>query len=399
MWWRSASFIVDDRNRNLQQPESPHLLSPPYPSSSSSSASVMTEIPLQNPNNNNISAYYQTRAAHHGVVTSDWLAQAQAAVGRSDVNSSSVTLSSSDGSLFSVIDEFNNWRKQPDLAEAVAAIRALASVIRSSNATTMVELLTELKSASDSLKSWDTTSISLAAGCDLFMRYLTRTSAVDYEDFNSAKSRFLERAEKFGDISHKARKIIAMLGQDFIFNGCTILVHGFSRVVLEILKTAAETKKVFRVLCTEGRPDRTGLRFSNELAKLDVPVKLLIDSAVAYIMDEVDMVFVGADGVVESGGIINMMGTYQIALVAKSMDKPVYVAAESYKFARMYPLDQKDMVPALRPVDFGVPIPSKVEVEKSARDYTPPQYLTLLFTDLGVLTPSVVSDELIQLYL
>lgn len=48
-------------------------------------------------------------------------------------------------------------------------------------------------------------------------------------------------------------------------------------------------------------------------------------------MDEVDMVFVGADGVVESGGIINMMGTYQIALVAKAMNKPMYVAAESYK--------------------------------------------------------------------
>ena len=87
----------------------------------------------------------------------------------------------------------------------------------------------------------------------------------------------------------------------------------------------------FLLLNTEGRPDRTGLRLSNELAMLDVPVKLLIDSAVAYTMDEVDMVFVGADGVVESGGIINMMGTYQIALVAHSMNKPIYVAAESYK--------------------------------------------------------------------
>lgn len=85
----------------------------------------------------------------------------------------------------------------------------------------------------------------------------------------------------------------------------------------------------------EGRPDRSGLRLSNELAKLDIPVKLLIDSAVAYSMDEVDMVFVGADGVVESGGIINMMGTYQIALVAKSMNKPVYVAAESYKVIKV----------------------------------------------------------------
>ena len=69
------------------------------------------------------------------------------------------------------------------------------------------------------------------------------------------------------------------------------------------------------------------------------------------------------------------------------------------QFARLYPLDQRDMSPAPRHVDFLVPIPQTVNVENSARDYTPPQYLTLLFTDLGILTPSAVSDELIQLYL
>ncbi|KAI4297435.1 hypothetical protein L6164_037326 [Bauhinia variegata] len=47
--------------------------------------------------------------------------------------------------------------------------------------------------------------------------------------------------------------------------------------------------------------------------------------------NEVGMVFVGADGVVQSGVIINSMGTYQITLVAHNMDKPIYVAAESYK--------------------------------------------------------------------
>lgn len=347
--------------------------------------------------NPKISAYYQTRLAHFGVVSSEWLAQAQSAT--NPIPSSSTNTYTDNESNFSVIDEFNRWRNHPDLAEAVAAIRALAAVISSSKASTMMQLEIELKNASDSLKAWDTTSISLTAASDLFMRYVTRTSALEFEDFHSAKSRLIERADKFGEISYKARKIIAMLSQDFIFDGCTILVHGFSRVVFEVLKLAAHNKKRFRVFCTEGRPDRSGLRLSNELAKLDVPVKLVIDSAVAYTMDEVNMVLVGADGVVESGGIINMMGTYQIALVANSMNKPVYVAAESYKFARHYPLDQKDLAPALRPVDFGVPIPSKVEVECSARDYTPPQYLTLLFTDLGVLTPSVVSDELIQLYL
>lgn len=47
-------------------------------------------------------------------------------------------------------------------------------------------------------------------------------------------------------------------------------------------------------------------------------------------MDKVDMVFVGAEGVVENGGIVNKIGTYQIALVANALSKPVYVVAERY---------------------------------------------------------------------
>jgi translation initiation factor eIF-2B subunit alpha len=43
----------------------------------------------------------------------------------------------------------------------------------------------------------------------------------------------------------QARKTIAMLSQDFISDG---LVHGYSRVVLEVLKLAASNHKLFRVL-------------------------------------------------------------------------------------------------------------------------------------------------------
>lgn len=142
MWWRSASFILDKGQNDEVQDESESLrLSP----SNTSMADT-----LQNPNPK-ISAYYQTRADHHGVVTSDWLAQAQAAVGRHPDDLPPPKVEDS-GKPFSVIDEFNSWRKQPDLAEAVAAIRALASVIRFSQATTMMELEIELKKASDSLK-------------------------------------------------------------------------------------------------------------------------------------------------------------------------------------------------------------------------------------------------------
>jgi hypothetical protein len=36
------------------------------------------------------------------------------------------------------------------------------------------------------------TAISLKAGCELFLRYTTRTSALELEDFSAAKKRLIE---------------------------------------------------------------------------------------------------------------------------------------------------------------------------------------------------------------
>ena len=46
----------------------------------------------------------------------------------------------------------------------------------------------------------------------------------------------------------------------------------------------------------------------------------------------------------------------------------------------------------------GLGLPGQVGALSPMRDFTPPEFITLLFTDLGVLTPSAVSDELIKLY-
>lgn len=148
MWWRSASFILDRQNLNQNQNQNDAVLRP----DSSLSMSPPTQT-SESPNpKNHISAYYQTRAAHHAVVTTDWLAQAQAAADPNPDPEPEPEPQLKDNKPFSVIEVFNNWRKQPHLAEAVAAIRALAAVIRSSHATTMMELEIELKKASDSLK-------------------------------------------------------------------------------------------------------------------------------------------------------------------------------------------------------------------------------------------------------
>ena len=80
-----------------------------------------------------------------------------------------------------------------------------------------------------------------------------------------------------------------------------------------------------------------------------------------------------------------------MAICAKCFKKPVYVLCESLKFLRMFPLDQND-------VPQHISFYEKKFNEQILADYTSPEFITLLFTDLGIFTPSAVSDELIQMF-
>ena len=69
------------------------------------------------------------------------------------------------------------------------------------------------------------------------------------------------------------------------------------------------------------------------LHQAGIPVTLIVDCAVAcsIALSRIDMILVGAKALVENGGIINRIGTYQIGLVAEQQGIPLYVAAESFK--------------------------------------------------------------------
>ncbi|KAI8979935.1 hypothetical protein BDB01DRAFT_725633 [Pilobolus umbonatus] len=259
-------------------------------------------------------------------------------------------------------------------------------------------------------------SIAILAGVDLFMRFVTRNShdfslskeAGSFEDF---KENLLSRAAMILEKASVAREKAAEIGAQFIHDNSVVLVQAYSRVIMSVLYHAANVQnKRFKVYVTEGRPNGDGIQAVKALRTAGIPCRAVLDSAVGYIMDKVDMVFVGAEGVVENGGIVNKIGTYQIALVANSLNKPVYAVAESYKFVRVYPLNQYDLpseIPEIitftsRRKSFSANNDTlsseEIALSNPSVDYTPPQYLTLLLTDLGVLTPSGVSDELIKLF-
>lgn len=82
---------------------------------------------------------------------------------------------------------------------------------------------------------------------------------------------------------------------------------------------------------------------AEKLIKANIPTQLIADTAVGYALEQVDFVLSGSEAVVENGGIINRVGTLTIALCAKAMKKSFYVAAESVKFTRQFPLSQKDL--------------------------------------------------------
>lgn len=311
--------------------------------------------------------------------------------------------------------------KDPDASVPVSAVRALTFVVHRSNASTVLGLSIELRAAADELKKSASankmlnTSMSLSAVCELYLRYVTRTSVnFSQVDISECKRELIERGQQFADISMKSRLTIAKVGRNFIRDGARVLTHANSRVVAELLESAAQTKN-FSVVVTEGRPECSGYLTARKLMEKNIPVTIILDSAVAAVMEKIDVVVVGAEGVFENGGIVNKLGTYQIAVVAKAHDKPFYVAAESYKFARMFPLGQDDLPPSPQPfIPFSMAsicvdathhngrviaeLPTGVDTCNPSSDLTPPSLISLLFTDLGVLTPSAVSDELIKLY-
>jgi len=288
-------------------------------------------------------------------------------------------------------------QEEEDVSAGVAAIRTLMEVIRQSESETVQELEANLKDAIHNMKNANFPVAVITSGCELFLRFITLVG-LDGGSFSECKQIMLNRGDLFLNKLDEARGKITRFASKFILDGSKVLTHSRSRVVLQTLYQAHKQGKRFEVFVTISAPDNSGKRMHKELKAMDIPCTLILDSAIGYVMEQIDFIMVGAEGVLESGGIVNKVGSYTMAVCAKEMKRPFYVLTESFKFSRLFPLNQQDL-----PVEYKYT--SEVRKSKDLKDahpfvdYTPPSYITLLFTDIGILTPSAVSDELIKLYL
>ncbi|KAF3932252.1 hypothetical protein ABW19_dt0201958 [Dactylella cylindrospora] len=289
----------------------------------------------------------------------------------------------------------------------VAAIKSLVDLVDRIDASTTAEFLDVLNKGISALKCSIRNPISLSAGCDLFLRFIVR-----YLRHSQALPKLvahLKHSYKLFDLRAKdSKNKIAKLGSSFITDGCTILTVSYSRVVLAMMVDALKKHVRFKVIVTEGAG---GERLASLLREKGVPVAIIPEGGVGYSMPLVDMVLVGAEGVVENGGVINVLGTYQVATLAKQAGKNVYAVCETHKFVRLYPINGFDLPIAQTVVDFTTDQAGKEQqteedtIEEAERigndrhvDFTPPTLLTAIITEAGVLTPSSVSEELLKIW-
>ena len=268
-------------------------------------------------------------------------------------------------------------------------------------------------------------SIALSAGTDLFQRYLISTlqqGSAQYAkskgkrsasngdgDFRAIRAHLLANSRLFAQRAKESRGQIANVARKFVRDGCTVLTCGRSRAVAAVLSAAAEDGAKFRVVYAQGStepPLGSPTSIVTELRGKHIPVATIAFAALATALPHITFALVGAESVVENGGIISGMGTNQMGLLAKSAGKSFYVVAESHKFVRVNPLSGDDLPLGQKVLDFKTEAgekgteheEGKKKAEDEVVDFTPPELITALVTESGVQTPSAVSEELIKIW-
>jgi len=271
---------------------------------------------------------------------------------------------------------------------ARAAVEALADYARSLDVSDPAVFRQEMKKAAGILIETRPTAVSLPNAVRSVIRALD-----EFESVEAAKKAVLSRATEFVQRSEHAVERIAEIGARHISDGDILLTHCNSEAALGCILEAHRQGKEIEVYATEVRPRGQGLITIRTLNEAGIPTNYIVDSAVRHFINEVDMVFVGADAIAVNGAVVNKIGTAQIALAAHEARTNFIVAAETYKFAprtilgELIEIEERDPAEVL-PREVAEELPY-VRVRNPAFDVTPADYIDLIVTEQGAIPPEL----------
>jgi methylthioribose-1-phosphate isomerase len=282
-------------------------------------------------------------------------------------------------------------------AIGVTAAFGLALAAQASRAKALPELMTDLDTAFKTLRATRPTAVNLFWALERVMEKAKRAKTVE-----DAKKAVLDEALKMSEEDVEANRHMGANGAKMFRDGDVVLTHcnaGSLATVaygtaLGVIRAARESGKRLSVIATETRPVMQGSRLTAfELQHDGIDVSLIPDTAVGHMMakNAIKRVIVGADRVLRSGHVFNKIGTYQVAILASRHRVPFYVAAPLSTFD--FESSPEEVMIEERSVDEVVKVgkkriaPKGVRIFNPAFDMTPPELITGIITEKGVLKP------------
>ena len=281
-------------------------------------------------------------------------------------------------------------------AIGVSGAFGLALAALQSNASTKEEMINDLNSAKNVLFETRPTAVNLAWGLEKIMEV-----ARSCKDPEEIKKIVVETAKQMADQDVKINMTMGKHGSKLFDDNDTVLTHcnagalatvGYG-TALGVIRASKESGKNIKVIATETRPVQQGSRLTAfELKHDGIDVSLIPDTAVGYTLANnlVNKIIVGADRILKTGHVFNKIGTYQVALLAKHHNVPFYVAAPLSTFDLSS--NPEDIVIEQRKSSEVTGIgekktaPNDINVINPAFDMTPPELISGIITENGVIT-------------
>jgi methylthioribose-1-phosphate isomerase len=300
-------------------------------------------------------------------------------------------------SIEHVWDAISKLKVRGAPAIGISAAFGLALWSNSEKETNLEAFLSKLQTQSDYLASSRPTAVNLFWALDRVVRAAQQAVSVEY-----AKEKIEQEAINIQtEDENTCRKIgeyaLSLLQDgDAVMTICNAGAIATSKygTALSPFHLAKEKGWNLSVYANETRPVLQGSRLTAwELQANDVDVTLITDNMAAHTLKtkNIKAVIVGCDRVAANGDTANKIGTFGLALQAKALGIPFYVAC---------PLSTLDLETASgdeipieeRPEEEvthlnGVRIaPEGIKVFNPAFDVTPAEYISAIITEKGIVS-------------
>ncbi|MAJ90619.1 MAG: S-methyl-5-thioribose-1-phosphate isomerase [Legionellales bacterium] len=211
----------------------------------------------------------------------------------------------------------------------------------------------------------------------------------------------LKLAIRIHDEDISANHEMGRLGAELINPNSKVITHcnagalatGGYGTALGVIRTAHKKGLLAKVFASETRPWFQGARLTSwELKQDNIPVSLLIDSAVSSLMrsENISWLIVGSDRITANGDIANKIGTYSHALSAKYHGVKVMVVAPSstidmnIESGEKIPIEERSANEVMS-FEKSKNFLNESEILNPAFDITPASLVDCLVTEKGII--------------